>query len=156
LCYIFKRNQGSTAELVDQICHVLILVALQSQTIPTVQCFSCFLSTHNVPLNSFLSAPHRLSTATIALCASVILKVCPAVCLCFCCYGVPIATDRGTIVQRVQEISFVPRFSYGRGLLRDDDGPNRVFFTFLFATKHLPLLFCKEVKLIRSEVIYFR
>ena len=34
-------------------------------------------------------------------------------------------------VQRVLNIPFVPPFSYERGLLRDDGGPNRLFFTFL-------------------------
>jgi hypothetical protein len=38
-------------------------------------------------------------------------------------------------VQCVQDIPFVPSFSYGRGLLRDDGGLNRLFFTFLFRDK---------------------
>jgi hypothetical protein len=95
---------GSTAELVDQICHVLIRAALQSQTIPTVRLLYPQSKTFPVSFlptllrsSSFLSATHRSSTATVALFASVVLKVCPAVCLCFCCYGVPIATDRGII-----------------------------------------------------------
>ena len=48
-------------------------------------------------------------------------------------------------VQHVKEISFVPVFSYGRGLLRDDGGPNRFFFTFIFCDpQHLPLLFYRR------------
>ena len=34
-------------------------------------------------------------------------------------------------VQRVLNIPFVPPFSYERGLLCDDGGPNILFFTFL-------------------------
>ena len=40
-------------------------------------------------------------------------------------------------VQHVLNIPFVPPFSYKRGLLRDDSGPNRLFFTFLFCDKAL-------------------
>ena len=56
-------------------------------------------------------------------------------------------------VKRVEEIPFVPLFSYGRGLLRDDGGPNRFFFTFLFCDQALAIAFLQEVKLIRSEVL---
>jgi len=56
-------------------------------------------------------------------------------------------------VHRVQEISFVSDFSYGRGLFRDDGGPNRLFFTILFCDKALSIAFLKEAKLIRSEVL---
>jgi hypothetical protein len=37
-------------------------------------------------------------------------------------------------MERVQQKSYVPQFSYGRGLLRDDGGPNRLFLTYMFAT----------------------
>ena len=56
-------------------------------------------------------------------------------------------------VQRVQDIPNVPSLSYGRGLLRDDGGPNRLFFTFLFCDKALAIRSLQDVKLIRSKVL---
>jgi len=56
-------------------------------------------------------------------------------------------------VQRVQELPFVPRFSYERGLLRDDGGPNRLFFTYIFCDEALTIKFLKDVKLIQSKVL---
>ena len=38
----------------------------------------------------------------------------------------------GEYVQQLQGMSFVPPFSFGRGMYRDDGGPNRLFFTYLF------------------------
>jgi len=46
----------------------------------------------------------------------------------------------------------VPRFSYGRVLLRKDDAPNRMFLTFLFGHQELPIQFLKDVGLIPSKV----
>jgi hypothetical protein len=53
-------------------------------------------------------------------------------------------------VERVHEKPYVPPFSYGRGLLRDDGGPNRLFFTYLFVDDALAVSFLQDVKLIRS------
>ena len=38
----------------------------------------------------------------------------------------------GEYVQQLQGMSFVPPFSFGRGMYRDDGGPNRLFFMYLF------------------------
>jgi hypothetical protein len=56
-------------------------------------------------------------------------------------------------VERVQQKSNVPRFSYGRGLLRDDGVPNRLFFTYLFGYDALAITFLKDAKLIRSRAV---
>ena len=67
-------------------CHVLIREALQSLTIPipTVQCCSCFLSTHNAAL----FRPPVMCIVFLGRTKFVFI---------FCCYGGWIATDRGTI-----------------------------------------------------------
>jgi len=59
----------------------------------------------------------------------------------------------GEYVQQLQGMSFVPPFSFGRGLYRDDGGPNRLFFTYLFCDKALAIRFLTDVKLIRNEVL---
>jgi hypothetical protein len=56
-------------------------------------------------------------------------------------------------MERVQQKTNVPRFSYGRGLLRDDGGPNRLFFTYLFGNDALAITFLRDAKLIRSQVL---
>jgi hypothetical protein len=56
-------------------------------------------------------------------------------------------------VERVQEKTNVPRCSYGRGLLRDDGGPKRLFFTYLLGEDALAISFLQDAKLIRSQVL---
>jgi hypothetical protein len=46
----------------------------------------------------------------------------------------------------------VPRFSYGRRMLRDGGGPIRLFFTYLFINPPLVYEFLKEVGFIRSRM----
>ena len=41
----------------------------------------------------------------------------------------------GEYVKQLLGMYFVPPFSFGRGLYRDDGGPNRLFFTYLFCDK---------------------
>ena len=41
----------------------------------------------------------------------------------------------GEYVKHLLGMYFVPPFSFGRGLYRDDGGPNRLFFTYLFCDK---------------------
>ena len=48
-------------------------------------------------------------------------------------------------VQLLQAKSYVPPFSYGRGLLRDDGGPNRLFFMYLFGDEALAITFLQEL-----------
>jgi hypothetical protein len=50
-------------------------------------------------------------------------------------------------MERVQQKTYVPRFSYGRGLLRDDSGPNRLFFTYLLGDDALAISFLQDAKL---------
>jgi len=59
----------------------------------------------------------------------------------------------GEYVPQIQGMSFVPPFSFGRGMYRDDGGPNRLFFTYLFCDKALAIRFLTDVKLIGSEVL---
>jgi hypothetical protein len=56
-------------------------------------------------------------------------------------------------MERVQQKTYVPRFSYGHGLLRDDGGPNRLFFTYLLGDDALAINFLQDAKLIRSQVL---
>ena len=54
--------------------------------------------------------------------------------------------------KRLQEMSFVPRVSYGRRMLREDGGPNRNFLTHLFCDDGFAMQFLKDVGLLRSKV----
>ena len=56
-------------------------------------------------------------------------------------------------IERLQLKSYVPRFSYGRGLTRDDGGPNTLFFAYLFRDDALAITFLQDAKLIRSQVL---
>jgi hypothetical protein len=56
-------------------------------------------------------------------------------------------------MDRVQRKTGVPRFSFGRGLLRDDGGPNKLFFSYLFGDDALSISFLQDAKLIRSQVL---
>ena len=49
-------------------------------------------------------------------------------------------------------MQLVPRFSYGRGLLRKNGAPNRMFLMFLFGHQELPIQFLKDLVLIPSKV----
>ena len=55
---------------------------------------------------------------------------------------------------RLRMMQSLPRFSYGRGMLRKDGAPNRIFFTYLFGHQELAIQFLKDVGLIRSKVQY--
>jgi hypothetical protein len=59
----------------------------------------------------------------------------------------------GEYVQQLQGMSFVPPFSFERGLYRDDGGTNKLFFTYLFCDNALAIRFLQNVKLIRSQVL---
>jgi len=54
--------------------------------------------------------------------------------------------------KRLQEMSFIPRGSYGRRMVRQDGGPNRDFVTYVFCDHGLAVQFLKDVGLIRSKV----
>ena len=49
-------------------------------------------------------------------------------------------------------MQYVPRFSYGRRMLRDDGVPNRSIFDCLFIGKAMAIQFMKEVGLLRSKM----
>jgi hypothetical protein len=53
---------------------------------------------------------------------------------------------------RLRRMQHVPRFSYGRGLLRDEGRPNRLFLTFLFTDQVVAIRFPQDVGLLRSQV----
>jgi len=46
----------------------------------------------------------------------------------------------------------VPRSSYGCPTLREDGGPNRNFFTYLFCDKAIAMQFLMDVGLLRCKV----
>jgi hypothetical protein len=54
--------------------------------------------------------------------------------------------------QRLRSMQRVSLFPYGRRMLRNDGGPNRVFFYNLFSDRETAIEFLKEVGLIRSKM----
>jgi hypothetical protein len=52
----------------------------------------------------------------------------------------------------LRKMQWVPRFSYGRGMLGKDGAPNGLFLTYLFGDQELAIQFLKDVGLIRSKV----
>jgi hypothetical protein len=52
--------------------------------------------------------------------------------------------------KRLQEMSFVPRSSYGCRMLREDGGPNRHFVMYLFCGNGFAMQFLKDVVLLRN------
>ena len=54
--------------------------------------------------------------------------------------------------ERLRGMQYVPKFSYGRGMLCAVDAPNRMFHTCLFSDLALAIPFMKDVALIRSKV----
>ena len=50
---------------------------------------------------------------------------------------------------RLAGSDYVPRFSYGRRMLRDDGGPNRFFLMYLFCDLANAIQFLKDIGLIR-------
>ena len=53
---------------------------------------------------------------------------------------------------RLQGMLIVPKLSFGRPMLREDCGPNRMFLTFLFSEQAMAMEFLKDVGLLRSKV----
>jgi len=131
-------------------CYLLIRVVLWSRTIPTmhgcthdatlipaVQRFSCFPCTHNATLFLLLARQN-----SFVLCALVIKQVSVFVTIMWCEIQQVVAKYVGLM----QLKSYVQPFSYGRGLLRDDGGPNRLFFKYLFGHNALAISFLQDVK----------
>jgi hypothetical protein len=54
--------------------------------------------------------------------------------------------------QRIVEMPYVPKRSYGHAALGINGGVNMVFLTFLFSDKDLSIQFLKDVGVIRSKV----
>jgi hypothetical protein len=49
-------------------------------------------------------------------------------------------------------MSFLPKSLYGRPMLREDGGLNKIFLTFLFCDHVMAIQFLKDVGLLWSEV----
>jgi hypothetical protein len=56
--------------------------------------------------------------------------------------------------EQLRGLPFVPGFSYGRLMLRQDGAPNRLFFTQLFSDQAITIDFLKNVGLLRSKVLF--
>ena len=54
--------------------------------------------------------------------------------------------------ERLRRSSYVPRFSYGRVMLRDDGAPNRCFLMYLFNDESMGIQFLKDIGLLRSKM----
>jgi hypothetical protein len=52
----------------------------------------------------------------------------------------------------LQEMLFVPRYSYGRRMLQEDGGSNGMFLTYLFCDEVIAIQFVKDVRLLRCKV----
>jgi hypothetical protein len=50
--------------------------------------------------------------------------------------------------KRLQGMPFVPRSSYGRAMLREDGGPNKIFLAYLFCDRTIAIHFLKDVGLL--------
>ena len=152
-------NSGLTAEYAGQDVRYWYVWRC-GRSVPIVQCYSCFQSTHNsrsIPIvhwYSYFLSTHNSTFLLFRLRQNSFVLKC--VQQWFSALDTVVSQLQQVVakyVQRVKEISFVPVFSYGRGLLRDDGGPNRFFFTFLFCDQALAIALLQEVKLIRSEVL---
>jgi len=53
---------------------------------------------------------------------------------------------------RLRNMHSLLRFSYGRGMVRKDSAPNRIFLVYLFGHQELVIHFLKDVGLIWSKV----
>ena len=126
-----------------QFCHLPIHVALLSRM------------TYYTPGATLYPQCNASFCRLVFLCVAA-FKACvciPSVCNSFNSMVSEILKVVGEYVQRLQGMSYVPPFSFQRGLYRDDGGPNRLFFTYLFCDKALAIRFLQDVKLIRSQVL---
>ena len=53
---------------------------------------------------------------------------------------------------RLRKMQSLPRFSYGRDLVRKDGATNRIFLTHLFGHRELAIQFLEDVGLIRCKL----
>ena len=54
--------------------------------------------------------------------------------------------------ERLRRMPYVPRFSYGRGMLCDVGAPNRFFINYLCCDQAMAIQFMKEVGWLQSKV----
>jgi len=54
--------------------------------------------------------------------------------------------------ERLRRCQYVPRLSFGRRMLRDDDGPNRYFLMYLFCEQSMAVQYLKDIGLLRSKM----
>jgi hypothetical protein len=54
--------------------------------------------------------------------------------------------------ERLRRCDYVPRFSYGRWMMRDDGGSNRYFQMYLFCEQSMAIQFLKDIGLLRSKM----
>ena len=55
--------------------------------------------------------------------------------------------------ERLRRCPHVPRFSYGRPMLRDEGGPNRYFLNYLFCDQSVVIAFLKDIGLLQSTML---
>jgi hypothetical protein len=51
----------------------------------------------------------------------------------------------------LQEMSFLPQTSYGRTMLQEHSGPNKIFLTHLFCDHDIAIQFLKDMGLLQSK-----
>jgi len=54
--------------------------------------------------------------------------------------------------EQLRRCEYVPRFSFGRRMLRDDGDPNRLFLMYLFCEQSHAIQFLKDIGLLRSKM----
>jgi hypothetical protein len=110
-----------------------------------------FLHTHTATYLPFPVCQYRLFVGDTEAC------VCVCVCVCVLAGLLKMVSQTQEVVVKymepVQQKRYVPRFSYGRGLLRDDGVPNRLFFTYLLGDDALAISFLQDAKQTRSQVL---
>jgi hypothetical protein len=54
--------------------------------------------------------------------------------------------------EQLRRCEYIPRFSFGRRMLRDDGDPNRLFLMYLFCEQSHAIQFLKDIGLLRSKM----
>jgi hypothetical protein len=72
-------------------------------------------------------------------------------------FSATIMVDRSVQVfkeyeERLRNSDNVPRFSYGRRMMRDDGDPNRYFLMYLFCEQSMAIQFLQDIGLLRSKM----
>jgi len=132
-----------------KLCHVTTHNATQQPWPPAQQpiCFTkwCDVTTHNARRVLFQRS-FRASKSCLCAVLWVYIR-----------FSGAIMVDRVVKIfheyeERLRSSDNVPRFSYGRRMMRDDGDPNRYFLMYLFCEQSMGIQFLKDIGLLRSKM----